>query len=276
MKIWDSVDGVIAVSARSILFTLFGDVFLERRDPVPLASATALLQPLGIGPEAARAALSRTAREGWFTSERRGRQSVYRLTTRGQERLTHASARIYRRQDDPWSGSFSILGLGTPSLPPNTRRKLMRELEFVGWAALGPYQWATPLARHEETMEILDRYELAHSVWILNGALEAPDPRSWVSKLYPIELIDHRYQAFIREWSQSPLNVSEQEAFCNRIYLVHAWRKFLFIDPGLPQELVPPEFSRSEARTLFHRLYDRWKQPSNAFIEHHLTEAVLL
>lgn len=264
------------VSARSILFTLFGDVFLDRRDPVPLACATVLLQQLGIGPEAARAALSRTAREGWFTSERRGRQSVYKLTARGRERLRHASSRIYRRTDEPWDGSFTILGLTIPTLPPTTRRKLVRELEFVGWAAINPYQWATPLARHEETMEVLSRYDLAQSVWIITGALVAPDPKRWISQLYPISLINERYQTFIHEWSRAPLNLSGQDAFRNRIYLVHAWRKFLFIDPGLPHALVPAEFSRDEACDLFHRLYDLWRQPSDIFIEHHLSESILL
>lgn len=256
------------MSARSILFTLFGDVFLDRSDPVLLAVATALLQPLNIGPEAARAALSRMAREGWFTSERRGRQSAYQLTARGRERLTHAQARIYRRTDELWDGTFSILGLTTSAIAPNMRRNMVRELQFLGWAAVAPYQWATPLARYEETMEILERYQLTRAAWIVKGTLWAPDPIEWASKLYPIQAINEHYQAFIQEWSTAEFSPSEQQAFVNRIQLVHAWRKFLFVDPGLPHDLAPPTFSRPEARKLFHRLYDQWHQPSTSFIEH--------
>ena len=88
-------DGGLAVSARSILFTLFGDAFMQPPESIPLACATALLQTLGIGPEAARAALSRTAREGcWFQSKRKGHQSFYQLTARGYERLMQARMRI--------------------------------------------------------------------------------------------------------------------------------------------------------------------------------------
>ncbi len=264
------------MSARSILFTLFGDAFMQRPDPIPLACTTALLQTLDIGPEAARAALSRTAREGWFMSERRGRQSFYRLTARGYERLMQARIRIYRKDDEPWDGGFTILGLNVPALAPSIRRRLMRELTFVGWAALGPYQWATPLVRHEETLDILRRFDLEGMAWIMNGALATPDPASWAAHLYPIEFLNQRYRDFIREWSPSSVHLSEAESFRHRILLVHAWRKFLFIDPGLPHALVPPNFSRTKARALFHYLYEHWYDSANAYIEHHLAEALLL
>ena len=269
-------NGGMAVSARSILFTLFGDAFMQRPDSIPLACATALLQTLDIGPEAARAALSRTAREGWFQSERKGRQSFYQLTARGYERLMQARMRIYRQDDEPWDGGFTILGLTVPALAPSIRRRLIRELEFVGWAALASYQWATPLIRHEETMDILRRFDLVRFAWIMNGALATPDPASWAANLYPIRFLDQRYRDFIREWTQAPLDLSESESFRNRIFLVHAWRKFLFIDPGLPHALVPEDFSRTKARALFHYLYDQWYDPANAYIEHHLNEALLL
>ncbi len=268
--------GGILMSARSILFTLFGDVFLSRSEPVPLAVATVLLEPLNIGPEATRAALSRMAREGWFTSKRHGRQSSYQLTPRGHERLTHARLRIYRRADEPWDGNFIILGLTTSALAPSIRRNMVRELQFLGWASLGPYQWATPSARYPETMEILERYELQRTAWIVKGTLWVPDPVEWASKLYPMQALNERYQAFIHEWAGAEARLPEREAFVNRIQLVHAWRKFLFIDPGLPHDLAPPTFSRAEARSLFHRLYDQWYQPSTAFIEQCLGEALLL
>ncbi len=264
------------VSARSILFTLFGDVFLNRMDAVPLSLATALLAHLDFRAEATRAALSRMAREGWFTTERHGRQSVYCLTMRGQDRLMDARERIYRQKDEPWDGTFSILGTMMPSLPPNTRRNLIRELEWISWAPLGPYQWVTPLVRQRETVEVLARYHLQTTSWQINGTLTTPDPVQWTAHLYPIETIDKRYQEFIDDWSHFDENLSETQAFVYRIKLVHAWRKFLFIDPGLPQALVPSKFAREEARILFHHLYALWLEPSTTFIEHSLKQAVLL
>ena len=42
-------------------------------------------------------------------------------------------------------------------------------------------------------------------------------------------------------------------AFAARFHLVHEWRKFLFADPGLPDELLPARLARPAGRRAVHR-----------------------
>ena len=263
------------MSARSILFTLWGDVFLDREDAVPLATATSFMQTLGFRPDAVRAALARMAREGWYVSARHGRQSSYSLTPIGYERLRDARRRIYQVDEEPWQGTFRTLGLPSPALPPARRRPLLRELQWVGWAQVGPYQWLSPIARLEETFVVLSRHGI-HGAWVLSGSLSGKDPIRWIEELYPIAEIDARYQGFLQDWASVATVRSEAEAFIGRIELVHAWRKLLFIDPGLPHTLLPPHFARTEAQALFHDLYAAWLEPSALFVAHQTGSPVLV
>jgi len=41
--------------------------------------------------------------------------------------------------------------------------------------------------------------------------------------------------------------------------LVHEWRRFPFLDPQLPRELLPANWSGTKAAELFHRKHVDWR-----------------
>ncbi|MEH6944566.1 PaaX family transcriptional regulator C-terminal domain-containing protein, partial [Bacillus sp. JJ722] len=55
--------------------------------------------------------------------------------------------------------------------------------------------------------------------------------------------------------------------FVERTNLVHEYRKFLFIDPGLPAELLPARWNGSHAALLFSQYYRVLAEPANRFFE---------
>ena len=42
--------------------------------------------------------------------------------------------------------------------------------------------------------------------------------------------------------------------------LVHAWRKFPFLDPDLPAALLPARWPRERAHDLFVNRHERWRE----------------
>ena len=50
---------------------------------------------------------------------------------------------------------------------------------------------------------------------------------------------------------RAPTTTSDEAAFAARFHLVHEWRKFLFADPGLPDELLPGDWPGRAAAELF-------------------------
>ncbi|OLM30815.1 Phenylacetic acid degradation operon negative regulatory protein paaX [Pseudonocardia sp. Ae717_Ps2] len=49
-----------------------------------------------------------------------------------------------------------------------------------------------------------------------------------------------------------------------QVRLVHAWRRFPFLDPELPAELLPEHWAGSRATELFTTLHERWDAPARA------------
>jgi phenylacetic acid degradation operon negative regulatory protein len=46
---------------------------------------------------------------------------------------------------------------------------------------------------------------------------------------------------------------------------VHHWRKFPFLDPDLPNEMLPPGWPRSRARRVFEARHASWHEPAREY-----------
>jgi len=81
--------------------------------------------------------------------------------------------------------------------------------------------------------------------------------------VWDLPAIDAAYRDFIDRfrprWEQARRRegMTDSEAFVERTVLVHEYRRFLFIDPDLPAELLPQQWTGREADLLFERYY-RW------------------
>ena len=54
-------------------------------------------------------------------------------------------------------------------------------------------------------------------------------------------------------------------AFQAQVRLVHAWRRFPFLDPALPRELFDDDWPGPSAARLFHRRHDEWHGMAQAY-----------
>ena len=65
------------------------------------------------------------------------------------------------------------------------------------------------------------------------------------------------YNAFIADFGR--LRAKTPEAvFRAQTLLVHAWRKFPFLDPDLPEDLLPSQWPRRRAHDVFQERHDAW------------------
>ena len=49
--------------------------------------------------------------------------------------------------------------------------------------------------------------------------------------------------------------------------LVHAWRKFPFLDPDLPSQFLPERWPRERAHELFTDRHVRWQPAAREYFE---------
>ncbi|HET9898296.1 MAG TPA: PaaX family transcriptional regulator C-terminal domain-containing protein [Streptosporangiaceae bacterium] len=260
------------MNARSALFDLYGDHLLSRGGQAPVAALVRLMRPAAISPPAVRTAVSRMARQGWLAPVRLPDGAGYRLTPRAARRLAQAADRIYRRDVPSWDGRWHVVIIDR--VTERARRdRLKSALGYLGYACLDGSTWISP--RPADELDPVISAEHVRAERFL--ASYDGDPRGLAARAWDLDGIAHAYERWIEiagEILAKAGNGEQDEAiFAVRSELVHEWRKFLFVDPGLPAELLPSGWPGTAAAELFHAQADRLMPAAARFVDHALAEA---
>lgn len=250
--------------ARSALFTLFGDVVRPAGGEAWLTTLTGCMGALGFTPEATRTALHRMAVEGWVEPRKVGRYAAYRLTARGFDRLEEAAARIYRLRAVDWDGRWRLL---IAPASGNGGEEFARALRWMGFGRLTGDTWVSPHPHGERLTMVLADHGRPNALRFATQAddTEPERDRSIVRQAWDVRELSEAQAAFIDRWAGVTAPEDPQPAFTTRIQLVHDWRSFLFLDPGLPVSLLPEDWLGDRAAQCFRRLYEAVEAPAWRF-----------
>jgi phenylacetic acid degradation operon negative regulatory protein len=219
-----------------------------------LTTLTTCMGALGFTPEATRTALHRMAAEGWVAPRRSGRYSVYSLTDAGVERLEEAAARIYRLRAADWDGRWHLLVCPAAGRNP----QVSRELQWTGHGRLSADVWVSPHPQGRRLARLLDVHGIDDLAMQFDTVTTADTAQSHriVATAWDLTELRAAHRSFIDLWSSAAAPSEPEDAFATRIRLVHHWRSFLFMDPGLPAELLPADWLGDEAARVFRTLYE--------------------
>jgi phenylacetic acid degradation operon negative regulatory protein len=254
-------------SARSLLLTVLGEFVLPQDEPVWTSAIIAALAPLGVAEKAARQALARSAAEGWISSRRHGRLAQWDLTRAGRQLLTEGARRIYSFGADgqTWDGRWLVLLVSGPDITPELRRLLRTRLTWAGFGALPVGTWVCPdPAREAEASRILTELGLAGismSFIARYGAIGSE--ADIVEQAWDLRAVEQRYKQFIGEFESLTIR-GDAEMMTAQTLLVHEWRRFPFLDPQLPRDLLPASWPGADAAALFHARHAAWRERATA------------
>jgi phenylacetic acid degradation operon negative regulatory protein len=234
----------------------------------------AALGAVGVREKAARQALVRSASGGWLAGERVGRRVRYSLTPSTRALLVEGAERIYSFGDGraDWDGRWLVLVTTVPEEQRHLRHKLRTALTWAGFGPLGQGVWVTPDAsRDEDARRVLDGLGPAvqASSFVGRHALVG-DEGTMVARAWDLPELERRYDEFLAGFSAlSP--ETPAEVFTEQTRLVHEWRRFPLLDPGLPDALLPRTWPGRPARELFERRHREWASAAQEWFGH--TEA---
>jgi phenylacetic acid degradation operon negative regulatory protein len=261
------------VRARAALFDVYGDHLRSRGGTAPVAALVRLLTPLNITAPAVRTAVSRMVRQGWLAPVALPEGPGYALTDRAAHRIDGAIARIYRTRDTPWDGRWHVLVVSLPA-GRSARDRLAGDLAFLGYGPLEGCTWvaaraspevAAVVAGHGATLEAFD-------------ATYPGDPLPMIGRAWDLERLAGAYTRFIDELGPVVRAVgpgaTDETAFGARSRLLHAWRNFLFTDPGLPASVLPAGWPGSRAAAFFDTEARRLSPAATRFVDACLGAAV--
>jgi len=92
---------------------------------------------------------------------------------------------------------------------------------------------------------------------------ELGDPRRVIADAWDLDAVAEAYRAFAARFGRLRPDGPEA-AFRAQTLLVHEWRRFPFLDPDLPDDLLPTSWPRRRAHDLFAERHAQWHATAQA------------
>lgn len=257
-----------AASARSLLLTVLGEFVLPADQPVWTSALVRVLGGLGVEEKASRQALARTAAEGWLATLRDGRRVRWQLTGPGRQLLTEGAERIYSfaAQAAVWDGRWLVLTVTVPESQRQVRHQVRTRLAWAGFGSPAPGMWVSPnTAREAEAKQILHDLGLGGAAFSFTGQFGGiGSSKNLVEQAWNLREVADRYEAFLAEFAGTRPAAGEA-TMLTQVRLVHEWRRFPFLDPQLPAELLPPNWIGTRAATVFQQRHSTWHEEAQRY-----------
>ncbi|MDP1418971.1 phenylacetic acid degradation operon negative regulatory protein PaaX [Peribacillus simplex] len=267
----------MGTNTQSMIFTIYGDYIRNYGSKIWIGSLIRLLKEFGHNEQGVRVAVSRMVKQGWIQSEKQGNKSYYFLTDRGVQRMDEAANRIYKMKPNEWDGKWRILMYTIPEDKRQLRDDLRKELLWSGFGSFSSGCWISPNDLEKQINRLIEKYDINEYVDFFISEYKGPkENQSLVNKSWHLEEIENKYEEFIEKYSKQFIvhqsiisrgEMSDADCFVERTNLVHEYRKFLFIDPGLPKELLPSKWNGNHAALLFSQYYQVLAEPASRFFE---------
>jgi phenylacetic acid degradation operon negative regulatory protein len=261
-------------SPQGMAMTLIADYTARTRAWLPSASIVALLGEAGVSTAGARTAISRLGRRGVLEMSRDGRYSSYRLTQAAADELLNGGAWIagFAAGADSWDGCWTLVAFSMPQEENGYRRALRDQLRWLGFALLFDGLWISPDALNPTVEDGLRTFGVgAMSIFRARHVDLASTSNRDPLDAWDVAAIARQYETFVKRWK--PLlprvragRITGAAAVRNRTEVMDTYRRFPFLDPQLPIELMPAGWPRARARELFVAIYDGLAEPAQEHV----------
>ncbi|MFC2071245.1 PaaX family transcriptional regulator C-terminal domain-containing protein [Chloroflexota bacterium] len=264
------------VRPRAAMLTLYGDYLRYGGTEIGIGSLIKLLGNFDLSEQSVRSAVSRMCRAGLLKVRHSGARSYYSLTEEGHSLLTKGTQRIFVRKNNQWDGSWNIVIYSVPEQRREVRDRLRLELSWMGYAPLSKATWISPYDLTKEVEDLAGRLQIKEYIQMFQAKHRgSTDPKKIVSRCWDLGRIHERYANFIAKYRpkleyhlkrlQAGENVEPSVCFVGRFNLIHEYRKLPFLDPDLPQELLPENWLRPQAAALFDEYHDSLTEKANEY-----------
>ena len=257
-------------SAKALLLTILGEFVLPHEGSVWTSTVVEALGTLGVEERNARQAVGRLAEQGLVRSEKEGRKARWHLTDQGHRLLATGSERIYRfgGTGDSWDGRWLVVLCSVPEEQRAKRHQLRNQLGFAGFGFLGPGVALSPHVDREPAANAVlkDLGLLPGAVVFRSETGDVVAPGDLLARAWDLDQLGTSYEEFIATFDRRAPRTDEAR-FAAATELVHAWRRFPFIDPEIPASLLAPDWPGHGAKRVFDELHDRWRSDANAWYE---------
>ena len=248
---------------RALIVTIYGLYARESGGWLSVGSLIRLMAGLGVDEPAVRSSISRLKRRGILVPWRAGAVAGYKLSEAGRLALAEGDRRIFGRPRALLADGWLLAVFSVPESQRQQRHELRSRLTWLGFGTVSPGVWIAPGHLAPETTEVLQRNGLAGYVQLFRADyLAFGDVAAQLGQWWDLDRLQRLYQEFLDSYSalldRAP--GTDAAAFGAYVQALTGWRRLPFLDPGLPAELLPPNWHGQRAAELFDALRSRLEE----------------
>lgn len=254
-------------SATSLLLTVLGEFVLPAGGAAWTTTLVTAIGALGVGEKNGRQAIARVGEQGLIEGSRHGRAVRWQLTDTGRRLLESGAQRIYTfgRGGVEWNGEWLVAHCPVAESQRTRRRRVRSQLAFLGFGELAPSLLVSPhVDRQPQLRATLDDLGLGDDSVVMRSTMLGRDT-DVVARAWDLDSLARSYELFVDEHAADVEEADGASRFRAVVELVHAWRRFPFVDPELPDELLPDGWIGQRASAMFHARHGEWSPPAQAW-----------
>jgi phenylacetic acid degradation operon negative regulatory protein len=264
---------------RALIITVYGLYARDRSGWLSVSMLIRLLAEVGVDEPAVRSSISRLKRRGVLESHTVAGVAGYALSTSARGFLDEGDRRIFERPPGTVGEGWLLAVFSVPESERARRHALRSRLSWLGFGTVSAGVWIAPAHLEAETRDVLERdgltayVDLFRAEYTAFGDLAALVSRWWnlheLGALYDDFLT--AYRPVLTRWKRrrgriDPAGAQGSEAFADYVRALTSWRRLPFLDPGLPDALLPRGWSGATAADVFFDLRDRLATPAASFV----------
>lgn len=261
-----------AVQPRSLIVTVYGLYARDEGGWIGIGTLIRLLAELGVDEQAVRSSVSRLKRRGFLESARVDGVAGYALTPATRQLLDDGDRRIFHRPRARLSDGWLLAVFSVPESQRTKRHLLRSQLSWLGFGTVSAGVWIAPAQLEQEARDVLSRYELSSYVDLFHADhLGFGDLRLEIDRWWNLADLQQMYDDFIAAyrpmlaaWADSAGR--DGQAFADYVRALTAWRRLPYLDPGLPDEVLPAGWRGTSAARVFAALRERLAPPAQAHV----------
>jgi phenylacetic acid degradation operon negative regulatory protein len=239
-----------------------------------VASLVSLLADLGVDEPSVRSSISRLKRRQMLHASRRGGAAGYALSEAGLAILREGDHRIFRTSRATLADGWLLAVFSVPESERHQRHLLRSQLARLGFGTAAPGVWIAPAYLEEATAGMLAQRGLAGYADLFRaGRLASGDLAAKVRQWWDLGLIERvarefvaTHQPAVTRWRGQRPAARPREAFTDYVRVLTDWRRLPYLDPGLPAELLPPDWAGTRAAEVFFALRGKLEAPARAYV----------
>ena len=252
-------------SATSIIRTITGLYIRHEKTPVARTRIVELAHAAGVSVPAAQTAISRLIDREVLEA---AQSSTLRVSSAAQQMFERGTRRIFTPRQMSGSDPWCLVAYSLPETLRSVRHQVRKHFLQLGGGTLGSGLWIFPEYLREEVSAVLNALGAREHATLFTA--QQPyfpgTPQQAAGQWWDLERLGTLHRAFLESTaSLDSSDIAPPSAYRGYVTMVDSWRALPYLDPGLPEFMLPAHWPGDESRERFLALSTAFQESALLF-----------